>query len=140
MKHVQFVFFAHPYLLKSNFKHCNSVYLQVYNLYNLLCFTVGTMHFSLYSSPLQRRSVWNLSEPKTLIFVSSLQVYSPSSLRLCQHEPRQILDGLLFIYFCVCVGFSSGLVCGRSYACHSFAVYVVWCHGKHSSQFDFLMI
>ncbi len=33
------------------------------------CFTVGTMHFSLYSSPLQRHTVLKPSVPKTFILV-----------------------------------------------------------------------
>ncbi len=37
------------------------------------CFTVGTMHFSLYSSPLRRHTVLKPSVPKTFILVSSLQ-------------------------------------------------------------------
>ncbi len=36
------------------------------------CFPVGTMHFSLYSSPLRRHTVLKPSVPKTLILVSSL--------------------------------------------------------------------
>ncbi len=37
------------------------------------CFTVGTMHFSLYSSPLRHHTVLKPSVPKTFILVSSLQ-------------------------------------------------------------------
>ncbi len=37
------------------------------------CFTVGTMHFSLYSSPLRCHTVLKPSVPKTFILVSSLQ-------------------------------------------------------------------
>ncbi len=37
------------------------------------CFTVGTMYFSLYSSPLRRHTVLKPSVPKTFILVSSLQ-------------------------------------------------------------------
>ncbi len=37
------------------------------------CFTVGTMHFSLYSSPLRHHIVLKPSVPKTFILVSSLQ-------------------------------------------------------------------
>ncbi len=37
------------------------------------CFTVGTMHFSLYSSPLRRHTFLKPSVPKTFILVSSLQ-------------------------------------------------------------------
>ncbi len=40
----------------------------------LPCFTVGTMHFSLYSSPLRRHTVLKPSVPKTFILVSSLQI------------------------------------------------------------------
>ncbi len=38
-----------------------------------LCFTVGTMHFSLYSSLLRHHTVLKPSVPKTFILVSSLQ-------------------------------------------------------------------
>ncbi len=58
------------------------------------CFTVGTMHFSLYSSPLRRHTVLKPSVPKTFILVSSLQSIEPSSLHLCQHGPWQTLGGL----------------------------------------------
>ncbi len=37
------------------------------------CFTVGTMHFFLYSSPLRSYTVLKPSVPKTFILVSSLQ-------------------------------------------------------------------
>ncbi len=37
------------------------------------CFTVGTMHFSLYSSLLRHHTVLKPSVPKTFILVSSLQ-------------------------------------------------------------------
>ncbi len=37
------------------------------------CFTVGTMDFSLYSSPLRHHTVLKPSVPKTFILVSSLQ-------------------------------------------------------------------
>ncbi len=37
------------------------------------CYTVGTMHFSLYSSPLRRHKVLKPSVPKTFILVSSFQ-------------------------------------------------------------------
>ncbi len=37
------------------------------------CLTVGTMHFSLYSSPLRRHTVLKPLVPKTFILVSSLQ-------------------------------------------------------------------
>ncbi len=37
------------------------------------CFTVGTMHFSLYSSALRRHTSLKPSVPKTFILVSSLQ-------------------------------------------------------------------
>ncbi|CAI9589967.1 unnamed protein product [Staurois parvus] len=38
-----------------------------------VCFTVGTVHFSLYFSPLRRYTVLKPSVPKTFILVSSLQ-------------------------------------------------------------------
>ncbi len=41
------------------------------------CFTVGTMHFSLYSSPLWCHAVLKLSVPKSFILVSSLQSIVP---------------------------------------------------------------
>ncbi len=87
------------------------------------CFTVGTIHFYLYSSPLRCHTVLKPSVPKTFILVSSLQ--SPSSLHLCQHGPWQTLGGL----FCAWALGEASFVDG-THACHSSAVYAVLCHGK----------
>ncbi len=87
------------------------------------CFTVGTMHFSLYSSPLRRHTVLKPSVLKTFILVSSLQ--SPSSIHLCQHEPWQTLGGLFYAWALGEASFVDG-----THACHSSAVYAVLCHGK----------
>ncbi len=87
------------------------------------CFTVGTMDFSLYSSPFRRHTVLKPSVPKTFILVSSLQ--SPSSLHLCQHGPWQTLGGL----FCAWALGEASFV-GGTHACHSSAVYAVLRHRK----------
>ncbi len=91
------------------------------------CFTVGTMHFSLYSSPLRRHTVLKPSIPKTFILVSSLQSIESqySSLHLCQHGPWQTLGGL----FCAWALGEASFVDG-THACHSSTVYAVLCHGK----------
>ncbi len=92
------------------------------------CSTVGTMHFSLYSSPLRRHTVLKPSVPKTFILVSSLQSipeYTPSNLHRCQHGPWQTLGGL----FCAWALGEPSFVDG-THACHSSAVYAVLCHGK----------
>ncbi|CAI9544103.1 unnamed protein product [Staurois parvus] len=95
------------------------------------CFTIGTMHFSLYSSPMWRHTVLKPSVPKTFILVSSLQ--STSSRLLFQDGPWQILSGL----FCAWALGEASFV-DDNHACHSSAVYAILCHGKQSPQFGFL--
>ena len=49
--------------------------------------TLGTMHFSLYYSPLWHHTVLRPSAPKTFIFVSSVHRIESTSLHLCLHGP-----------------------------------------------------
>ncbi|CAI9575105.1 unnamed protein product [Staurois parvus] len=91
------------------------------------------MHFSLYSSPLQRYTV--LKPSVHLSWPLHSRVQSLSSLLLFQHWPRQILCGL----FCAWALGEASFV-DNTHACHSSSVYAVLCHGKQSPQFGFLLL